>query len=33
MKQIQPDGIEVQSIANTVFNGELWILKGVLNYA
>ncbi|KAI0881506.1 uncharacterized protein GGS22DRAFT_192140 [Annulohypoxylon maeteangense] len=32
-KVIQPDGIEVDSVASTVGNGELWILKGVRNYA
>ena len=29
--QIQPDGIEVESVADRVANGEVWILKGVLN--
>ncbi|KAI0173585.1 hypothetical protein GGR52DRAFT_394352 [Hypoxylon sp. FL1284] len=33
VKVIQPDGIEVDSIASRVGNGELWILKGVRNYA
>ncbi|KAI1761811.1 hypothetical protein GGR53DRAFT_504194 [Hypoxylon sp. FL1150] len=32
VKLIQPDGIEVDSIASRVGNGELWILKGVRNY-
>ena len=31
--QIQPDNIEVASIASRVGNGEVWILKGVRNYA
>ncbi|KAI1772683.1 hypothetical protein F4818DRAFT_136468 [Hypoxylon cercidicola] len=33
VKVIQPDGIEVDSVAGRVGNGELWILKGVRNYA
>ncbi|KAI1414927.1 hypothetical protein F5Y13DRAFT_157533 [Hypoxylon sp. FL1857] len=33
VKVIQPDGIEVDSVASRVENGELWILKGVRNYA
>ncbi|KAI2626055.1 hypothetical protein GGS26DRAFT_563105 [Hypomontagnella submonticulosa] len=33
VKVIQPDGIEVDSIASRVGNGELWIVKGVRNYA
>lgn len=33
VKVIQPDGIEVDSVAGSVGNGELWILKGVRNYA
>ncbi|KAI1103451.1 hypothetical protein F4804DRAFT_231140 [Jackrogersella minutella] len=33
VKVIQPDGIEVDSVASRVGNGELWILKGVRNYA
>ncbi|KAI0839134.1 hypothetical protein F5Y06DRAFT_266111 [Hypoxylon sp. FL0890] len=32
VKVIQPDGIEVDSVASRVGNGELWILKGVRNY-
>lgn len=32
-KLIQPGNIEVVSIASTVANGEVWILKGVRNYA
>ncbi|KAF2460071.1 hypothetical protein BDY21DRAFT_299655 [Lineolata rhizophorae] len=30
---IQPSGVEVASVADAVSNGEVWILKGVLNYA
>lgn len=30
--QIQPGNIEVSSIANKVANGEVWTLKGVINY-
>ncbi|KAI4121104.1 MAG: hypothetical protein LQ338_006565 [Usnochroma carphineum] len=30
---IQPGNLEVSSIANRVSNGEVWILKGVVNYA
>ncbi|KAI9701635.1 MAG: hypothetical protein M1820_006406 [Bogoriella megaspora] len=33
VKLIHPDGIEVDSVADKVANGEVWILKGVLNYA
>ncbi|RFU72962.1 fas1 domain-containing [Trichoderma arundinaceum] len=29
---IMPDGVEVDRVASRVANGELWILKGVLNY-
>ncbi|KAH8596598.1 hypothetical protein B0O99DRAFT_619423 [Bisporella sp. PMI_857] len=32
-KVIQPGNIEVSSIASKVYNGEVWILKGVRNYA
>ncbi|KAG0651458.1 FAS1 domain-containing [Hyphodiscus hymeniophilus] len=32
-KIIQPGNIEVSSIASKVYNGEVWILKGVRNYA
>ncbi|KAF4635161.1 hypothetical protein G7Y89_g2939 [Cudoniella acicularis] len=32
-KIIQPGNIEVSSIASQVYNGEVWILKGVRNYA
>lgn len=31
--QIQPDNIEVDSVASKVGNGEVWIIKGVRNYA
>jgi hypothetical protein len=30
--QIQPDNIEVDRVATRVSNGEVWILKGVINY-
>lgn len=30
--QIQPGNIEVNSVASRVYNGEVWILKGVRNY-
>ena len=30
--QIQPGDIEVSSVANRVSNGEVWVLKGALNY-
>ena len=30
--KIQPGSIEVSSVASRVSNGEVWILKGVLNY-
>ncbi|KAH7060639.1 hypothetical protein B0J12DRAFT_708424 [Macrophomina phaseolina] len=32
-KMLQPGDIEVASIADKVANGEVWIIKGVLNYA
>lgn len=32
-KVIQPDNIEVDSVASKVGNGEVWIIKGVRNYA
>ncbi|KAL8919162.1 MAG: hypothetical protein Q9208_006922 [Pyrenodesmia sp. 3 TL-2023] len=32
-RTIQPGNIEVSSIANRVSNGEVWVLKGVLNYS
>ena len=31
--QIQPDNIEVENVAGRVGNGEVWILRGVRNYA
>ncbi|QDS67809.1 hypothetical protein FKW77_007079 [Venturia effusa] len=30
---IQPQSLEVLSVADKVSNGEVWILKGILNYA
>ncbi|KAL6863836.1 hypothetical protein J3F83DRAFT_164682 [Trichoderma novae-zelandiae] len=30
---VMPDGVEVERVASRVANGEVWILKGVLNYA
>lgn len=33
LSQIFPDEIEVSSIASRVGNGEVWIIKGVRNYA
>jgi len=33
VKMIQPAGIEVLSIASTVHNGQVWIIKDVRNYA
>ncbi|KAF4332028.1 FAS1 domain protein [Fusarium beomiforme] len=30
---VMPDEVEVERVASQVGNGELWILKGVLNYA
>ncbi|KAF4454948.1 hypothetical protein F53441_2605 [Fusarium austroafricanum] len=32
-KVVMPDEVEVERVAGQVGNGELWILKGVLNYA
>ncbi|KAH8194364.1 hypothetical protein TruAng_011473 [Truncatella angustata] len=32
-KVIQPDNLEVDSVASKVGNGEVWIIKGVRNYA
>lgn len=32
-KQIQPGNVEVQSVADKVSNGEVWILRGVINPA
>lgn len=31
--QVQPGDIEVSRVANRVSNGEVWVLKGCLNYA
>lgn len=31
--RIMPGGVEVKSVGKTVGNGEVWVLKGVLNYA
>lgn len=31
--QLQPDGIEIQSVASKVGNGEVWIVKGVRGHA
>jgi len=31
--QIQPHGIEVVTVADKVANGEVWVIKKVLNYA
>jgi Fasciclin domain len=31
--QIQPGNIEVQEVADKVANGEVWVLKGCINYA
>jgi hypothetical protein len=30
--QIQPGGVEVLKLGDTAANGEVWILKGVLDY-
>lgn len=30
--KVQPGNVEVSSVANKVANGEVWILKGVVNY-
>ncbi|CAJ0548680.1 Ff.00g022930.m01.CDS01 [Fusarium sp. VM40] len=30
---VMPDEVEVERVASQVGNGELWVLKGVLNYA
>ncbi|KAI3318520.1 hypothetical protein HD806DRAFT_540134 [Xylariaceae sp. AK1471] len=32
-KVLQPDGIEIQSVASQVGNGEVWIIKSVRNYS
>ena len=31
-QKVHPGDIEVSSIANKVSNGEVWVLKGCLNY-
>ncbi|KAL8816363.1 MAG: hypothetical protein Q9223_004612 [Gallowayella weberi] len=33
IKKVHPGNVEVSSIANKVSNGEIWIMKGVMNYA
>ena len=33
LPQVQPGNVEVASIASRVANGEVWILKGAMNYA
>ncbi|RQM05869.1 hypothetical protein DH86_00002182 [Scytalidium sp. 3C] len=33
IKTVQPGNIEVMSVPSKVYNGEVWILKGVRNYA
>ncbi|KAI1739105.1 FAS1 domain-containing protein [Xylaria scruposa] len=30
---LQPDGVEIQSIASRVGNGEVWVIKAVRNYS
>lgn len=30
--KVQPGNIEVSSVAEKVANGEVWVLKGVVNY-
>lgn len=32
-KVVQPGGVEVDTVQEKVMNGEVWILKGVVNYA
>lgn len=32
MMQIYPDNIEVEERKNEASNGEVWFLKGVINY-
>ncbi|MCJ1339664.1 hypothetical protein MMC09_004954 [Bachmanniomyces sp. S44760] len=32
VQQVQPGNIEVSSIASSVANGQVWVLKGVMNY-
>ncbi|EMC95172.1 hypothetical protein BAUCODRAFT_149192 [Baudoinia panamericana UAMH 10762] len=33
MAVVQPGGVEVERVVSRVANGEVWLLKGVLNYA
>jgi len=33
VKRIMPGGVEVGNVVQQVGNGEIWVLKGVLNYA
>ncbi|KAL8700698.1 MAG: hypothetical protein Q9224_000846 [Gallowayella concinna] len=33
IKKVHPGNVEVSSIANKVSNGEIWIMKGIMNYA
>ncbi|KAI1326962.1 hypothetical protein F5Y16DRAFT_373332 [Xylariaceae sp. FL0255] len=33
VKTLQPDNIEIQSVASQVGNGEVWIIKSVRNYS
>lgn len=33
VKYVQPGNVEVESVASKVANGEVWVLKGTLNYA
>lgn len=30
--KVQPGNIEVSRVADKVANGEVWVLKGVMNY-
>ncbi|KAI5780702.1 hypothetical protein DFH27DRAFT_604519 [Peziza echinospora] len=32
VRKIYPDGIEVDQVKNDVTNGQIWIIKGVINY-
>lgn len=32
VKKIYPDGVEVEQIKDDVPNGQIWVLKGVINY-
>ena len=32
-EQVQPGNIEVSSVASKVSNGEVWVIKGCMNYA